>query len=76
MKKRGLYFLMVVLIAVGCSNLPEAATLEGRIVRLADKIAYLSGNVRECGGTKFLEINTVKELFCNKYRFHLPKAEE
>ena len=41
-----------------------------------DKIAYLSGNVRECGGTKFLEINTVKELFCNKYRFHLPKAEE
>jgi pyruvate kinase len=40
-----------------------------------DKIAYLSGNVGECGGTKFLEINTVKELFCNKYRFHLPHVE-
>ena len=40
-----------------------------------DKIAYLSGNVGERGGTKFLEINTVKELFSNKYRFHLPKVE-
>ena len=39
-----------------------------------DKIAYLSGNVGEGGGPKFLEINTVKELFSNKYRFHLPKA--
>ena len=39
-----------------------------------DKIAYLSGNVGESGGTKFLEINTVKELFCNKYRFHLPQV--
>ena len=37
-----------------------------------DKIAYLSGNVGECGGTKLLEINTVKELFSNQYRFHLP----
>ena len=39
-----------------------------------DKIAYLSGNVGESGGTKFLEINTVKELFSNKYRFHLPQV--
>ena len=38
-----------------------------------DKIAYLSGNVGEGGGTKFLEINSVKEVFNNQYRFHLPQ---
>ena len=38
-----------------------------------DKIAYLSGNVGEGGGTKLLEINTVREMFTNNYRFHTPK---
>ena len=39
-----------------------------------DKIAYLSGNVGEGGGTKFLEINTVREVFDHHYRFHLPEV--
>ena len=43
-------------------------------VELDDKIAYLSGNVGEGGGTKFLEINTVKEVFNNQYKFHLTKS--
>lgn len=43
-------------------------------VDLDDKIAYLSGNIGEGGGTKFLEINTVKELFDNQYKFHLPQV--
>lgn len=38
-----------------------------------DKIAYLSGNIGEGGGTKFLEINTVRELFDKKYAFHIPQ---
>ena len=42
-------------------------------VELSDKIAYLSGNVGEGGGTKFLEINTVREVFNNKYTFHIPQ---
>jgi pyruvate kinase len=42
-------------------------------VQDGDKIAYLSGNVGEGGGTKFLEINTVKEVMSNKYKFHLPQ---
>lgn len=41
-------------------------------VDLSDKIAYLSGNVGIGGGTKFLEINTVRELFDQNYQFHLP----
>ena len=40
-----------------------------------DKIAYLSGNVGEGGGTKFLEINTVKEVMSNQYKFHLPQRK-
>ena len=39
----------------------------------SDKIAYLSGNIGDGGGTKFLEINTVKEVFDNKYTFHIPQ---
>ena len=38
-----------------------------------DKIAYLSGNVSEGGGAKFLEVNTVREVFSKRYRFHIPK---
>ena len=43
-------------------------------VGLDDRIAYLSGNIGGGGGTKFLEINTVKEVFDHKYQFHLPKV--
>ena len=43
-------------------------------VYLSDKIAYLSGNVGAGGGTKFLEINTVRELFDQNYQFHLPNV--
>lgn len=43
-----------------------------------DKIAYLSGSFNPDGGTSFLEINNVKDVFENKYHFHLPdfKPEE
>lgn len=41
---------------------------------LDDNIAYLSGNIGTGGGTKFLEINTVREVFDNTYRFHLPEV--
>lgn len=43
-------------------------------IDLDDRIAYLSGNIGAGGGTKFLEINNVKEVFDNKYRFHLPQV--
>jgi pyruvate kinase len=42
-------------------------------VELDDKIAYLSGNIGMGGATKFLEINTVKEVFEQGYQFHMPK---
>ncbi len=42
-------------------------------VELEDKIAYLSGNVGAGGGTKFLEVNTVREVFDQNYQFHIPK---
>ena len=41
-------------------------------VNLDDKIAYMSGNIAAGGGTKFLEINTVREVFDQNYQFHLP----
>ena len=41
-----------------------------------DKIAYLSGNIGEGGGTKFLEINTVSEVLTNQYKFHLPRSKK
>ena len=37
-----------------------------------NKIAYLSGSFGEGGGTTFLEINKVKEVFDRSYQFHLP----
>ena len=43
-------------------------------VDLSDKIAYLSGNIGTGGGTKFLEINSVRELFDQNYQFHLPNV--
>ena len=43
-------------------------------VELEDKIAYLSGNIGAGGATKFLEINTVKEVFEQNYQFHLPNV--
>ena len=43
-------------------------------VELDDKIAYLSGNISTGGATKFLEINTVKEVFDQGYEFHMPKV--
>jgi pyruvate kinase len=45
-------------------------------IELNDKIAYLSGNIAAGGGTKLLEINTVKEVFDNDYRFHLPEMNK
>ena len=41
-------------------------------IALDDKIAYLSGSFGEGGGTTFLEINKVKEVFDKNYKFHLP----
>ena len=41
-----------------------------------DKIAYLSGNLGEGGGTTFLEINEVREVFDRNYEFHLPDVEK
>ncbi len=43
-------------------------------VQLDDKIAYLSGNISTGGATKFLEVNTVKEVFDQGYEFHMPKV--
>lgn len=37
-----------------------------------DKIAYLSGSFGTGGGTTFLEINKVREVFDKSYKFHLP----
>lgn len=37
-----------------------------------DMIAYLSGSFGEGGGTTFLEINRVSDVFNQSYKFHLP----
>ncbi|MDY3846847.1 MAG: pyruvate kinase [Prevotella sp.] len=42
-------------------------------IDLDDQIAYLSGSFGEGGGTTFLEINKVREVFDRTYRFHLPE---
>ena len=42
-------------------------------VDLDDRIAYLSGTSGLNGGTTFLEINKVREVFDRSYRFHLPE---
>ncbi len=43
-------------------------------IELEDKIAYLSGTFGNGGGTTFLEINKVGDVFARKYRFHLPEG--
>ena len=42
-------------------------------IDLDDQIAYLSGSFGSGGGTTFLEINRVREVFERSYRFHLPE---
>lgn len=37
-----------------------------------DKVAYLSGSFGEGGGTTFLEINKVKDIYDKQFKFHLP----
>lgn len=44
-----------------------------RYIKLDDKIAYLSGSFGESGGTTFLEINKVQQVFDRSYEFHLPQ---
>ncbi len=39
-----------------------------------DKVAHLSGSFHNGGGTTFLEINKVSEVFERSYTFHLPEA--
>jgi pyruvate kinase len=43
-------------------------------IGLDDNIAYLSGSFGEGGGTTFLEINKVREVFDQGYKFHLPES--
>ncbi len=43
-------------------------------ITLDDKIAYLSGSFGENGGTTFLEINKVSQVFDRSYEFHLPRT--
>lgn len=45
-------------------------------INLDDRIAYLSGSFGEGGGTTFLEINKVREVFEKSYKFHLPDVEQ
>ena len=42
-------------------------------ISLDDKIAYLSGSFGEGGGTNFLEICGVRDIFESKSNFHLPQ---
>lgn len=41
-------------------------------INMDDKIAYLSGSFGEGGGTTFLEINKVSDVFEQTYKQHLP----
>lgn len=41
-------------------------------ITMNDKIAYLSGSFGEGGGTTFLEINNVSDVFEQTYKKHLP----
>lgn len=45
-------------------------------ITMDDKIAYLSGSFGEGGGTTFLEINNVKDVFEQTYKKHLPNEGE
>lgn len=42
-------------------------------IGLNDKIAYLSGSFGQNGGTTFLEINKVSQVFDKSYEFHHPR---
>ena len=42
-------------------------------ITMDDKIAYMSGSFGENGGTTFLEINKVGQVFDKSYEFHLPQ---
>ena len=44
-----------------------------RYIELDDTSAYLCGSFGESGGTTFLEINKVKQVFDRSYEFHLPQ---
>lgn len=44
-------------------------------VDMNDKIAYLSGSLGEGGGTTYLDINTVKDVFEKKHIFNLPQLK-
>ncbi len=43
---------------------------------MEDKVAHLSGSFHEGGGTTFLEINRVGEVFERSYTFHMPEAKK
>lgn len=45
-------------------------------IGLDDKIAYLSGSFGANGGTTFLEINKVSQVFDKSYKFHHPRLAE
>jgi len=46
-------------------------------ISLDDKIAYLSGSFNEgSSGTTFLEINKVRDVFEDKYKFHHPDKQQ
>lgn len=45
-------------------------------IGLDDKIAYLSGSFGANGGTTFLEINKVSQVFDKSYKFHHPRQSE
>lgn len=43
-------------------------------IRMEDKIAHLSGSFGEGGGTTFLEINNVQDVFDRALKFHMPNT--
>jgi len=42
-------------------------------IDIDDKIAYLGGSLGDNGGTTYLEINRVRQVFDKSYEFHLPQ---
>jgi len=46
--------------------------LHDHLISENDLIAYLSGSFGEGGGTTFLEINKVKDIFDKADKYHLP----
>lgn len=45
-------------------------------IKLDDKIAYLGGYLTHEGGTNYLEINTLKQVFDPRYKFHKAKDKK